>query len=1030
IKKREKKEENKVEPVKAEVPGQLKDGQYEGSAKGYGGRLTVLVTVKDGKIADIKVTSHSETPEYYASASSIIANIIKSNTPNVDSVSGATVSSNAIKSAVRDALSKAGVKIKSNDVAPKNVGSKAPADGRKAEPGNYSLGTQTSAEAGLEDGSYIGNGQGFGGNIRVRVTVSNGKVSGIEVLSHRDDSPYIQRAIDGVIPSILAGNTNVDTVGGATYSSQGIIEAVSNALAKAVKKDSGQAKKAQLPTLHVNAPKQVQPSKPGTPNVIKPIDENHNKDNIDDLLKPYYIDKPLADGDYIGYAHGYYKEGNTFKQKGIKSIVKIVNGEVESVSIPKNEFPDDFLYYERAIKVVNLLKGKNVRLFGAQMALFSDYTERIFQADNAYEKAKELLGEKYASVLKRASKGRLDKDVAADAVRSFMNDRLSTGQVFDTISAATFSGSGMIKSVRNAVENSSKDYETKNDVQDLAIVRNEDIQEHSKNIVLRANKKEGLDLSPLQVKIIKKEGKEEVVSFKDFKEKGLVIRNRETGKEIFDKMSLKDMDNFNVEIEHTKSKKTAIFQVQVGYFSKDYIVGLHYSKDGKNWYKVENLNMDKAEPNNISYLSQKIQAPESFRLKAIKIRVVSKSGKFYEYSSGVAASEGKEQRYELIKHLKPEDENYNFHVSPFMHIEFGFAGEESSKNRVEGDGQAAPDTSANEVVADAYTLATDMDLTGENEIYTHGVAIKPLKVFSRQKGVKIVEVQNLPKGLRFDSAKGEIIGIPEYEGDSKSPTFMEYNLTLIGENEQDKTRYVRKVDDEKNSSRFLKVYVTKDFDLDGLTGHEDENPLSFNARKNIQVLEVNGTEPTLKDYTDTLSNFPDSGVEVELKVKPDYKKVNELQKATLVFKVPSLKGREGYEDGRIEIFVRVKKAVEDKVKPAETEKPLVGAQNSKPIENKKEVVKDDKKENKKEEAAVALEKKESTEVIKEEKKEESLPKETKEESKELEKEVLKEEKEETPIVEKEASEKEREPEKEEASTSKDSPLEDSLEADK
>ena len=970
IKKRDKKEESKAEPVKAEVPGQLKDGQYEGSAKGYGGRLKVLVTVKDGKISDVKVTSHSETPEYYASASSIIADIIKNNTPNVDSVSGATVSSNAIKSAVRDALSKAGAKIKSNDVAPKNVGSKAPADGRKAAPGNYSLTPQESAQEGLEDGSYIGNGQGFGGNIRVRVTVSGGKVSNIELLSHRDDAPYINWAKDGVIPSILSGNTSVDTVGGATYSSRGIIDAVANALSKAVKKTAGPAKKPVLPTVSPNAPKEVKPLSPNKPNIIKPIDQDYSKENIDDLLKPYYVDKPLADGEYIGYDYGYYRDGSTLRQKGIKSIVRIVGGEVESVTIPEEEFPDDHAYYKTALPVVNHLKGKNVRLFGAQMALFGDYTYKILKASDPYAKAKELLGEKHAAPLKGHTPSELG---VSEAVRRFMESRFSTGPIFDTISSATYSGSGMVKSVRNAVENSAKDYETKNDVQDLEIVLNDDIHMSNKNIILKANRKEKLNLSSLQVKIIKKDGKSEIVPISDFKAKGLVMKNRETGKEVTDKMDISKMEHFSIEIEHTNSKKRAFFLVQVGYFSKDYIVGLHYSKDGKNWYEVSNLNKDKAEPENISYLSQKIDAPESFRLKEIKLRAVSKNGKFYEYSAGAIASEGKEQRYELVKKLEEEDEDYNSNLSPFMHISFHFSGDVKSKKLVEGDGQEVADTTAKEVVADAHTLATDMDTSGENLICTDGVAIKPLKVFSKQAGIRIVEVKNLPEGLSYNEAEGAIVGTPRYVGDDKADLFMEYNIILVGENITDKTRYVRKIETEQVSKRLLKVYVTKDFDLDGLTGREEENPLSFDARQDgIKVLEVNGKEPTIKDYTDTLSNFPNSGVKAELKVKPDYTKVGDLQKATLIFKVPSLEGRKGYKEGSIQIYVRVKKAVEDTVKPAEAGKDTLTtpAPTNKVVEPKAQVTKGSEKETKKEEAGLSPEKKDSNLPKKEDKKEE------------------------------------------------------------
>ena len=85
----------------------LNDGEYEGTADGYGGPITVRITIKDGKLTDIVIVSHSETPEYF---DKVINEILKSGSVNVDAVSGATITSNAIKKAVAEALQKAGFK--------------------------------------------------------------------------------------------------------------------------------------------------------------------------------------------------------------------------------------------------------------------------------------------------------------------------------------------------------------------------------------------------------------------------------------------------------------------------------------------------------------------------------------------------------------------------------------------------------------------------------------------------------------------------------------------------------------------------------------------------------------------------------------------------------------------------------------------------------------------------------------------------------------------------------------------------------
>lgn len=84
----------------------LKDGKYIGSAIGFHGNIKTEVTIKNGKIADIKILSSSnETPSYFAKAKAVIPKIIEKQTYDVDGVSGATYSSDGIKKSVKNALS-------------------------------------------------------------------------------------------------------------------------------------------------------------------------------------------------------------------------------------------------------------------------------------------------------------------------------------------------------------------------------------------------------------------------------------------------------------------------------------------------------------------------------------------------------------------------------------------------------------------------------------------------------------------------------------------------------------------------------------------------------------------------------------------------------------------------------------------------------------------------------------------------------------------------------------------------------------
>lgn len=86
-----------------------KDGSYEGiSPNGIHGEIAVTVSITGGKITDIKVTSHGETEGIGSLAvEQLPGKIVEAQSTEVDGVSGASVSSAAIKEAVNDALTKA-----------------------------------------------------------------------------------------------------------------------------------------------------------------------------------------------------------------------------------------------------------------------------------------------------------------------------------------------------------------------------------------------------------------------------------------------------------------------------------------------------------------------------------------------------------------------------------------------------------------------------------------------------------------------------------------------------------------------------------------------------------------------------------------------------------------------------------------------------------------------------------------------------------------------------------------------------------
>ena len=210
--------------------GKFKNGSYVGYGTGFRGSIEVTVLVSDGAISEIAVNHSSDDSEFFAQAEQkVIPAIIAAQDTNVATVSGATFSSQGIIDAVADAL---GTQLTAAAVTE----TKQPSTAAAAEPTTEVTEetTQSSQSNGtFTDGVYSGSGTGFCGTTDVSVTVEGGKIADITINSYQDDEQFFSRAQSGVISEILAAqDTNVATVSGATFSSNSIIEAVSNALGK------------------------------------------------------------------------------------------------------------------------------------------------------------------------------------------------------------------------------------------------------------------------------------------------------------------------------------------------------------------------------------------------------------------------------------------------------------------------------------------------------------------------------------------------------------------------------------------------------------------------------------------------------------------------------------------------------------------------------------------------------------------------------------------------------------------------------
>ncbi|SMC25343.1 Polyferredoxin [Clostridium acidisoli DSM 12555] len=228
----------------ASTKGNYKDGTYTGTADGFRPGMQVSVTIKGGKITDVKIVQTNDTPGYYDKAANSIPNeIISSQSTEVDTVSGATYSSNGIINAVKNALKEATVGSTSSSSKATNTQTET-SNEVQAQTQTNAASTQQQAATSNEgstqqggkykDGTYTGTADGFRPGLQVSVTVKSGKISDIKIDQINDTPNFYQRAVDTVPNEIItAQSTSVDTVSGATYSSEGIINAVSAALSKA-----------------------------------------------------------------------------------------------------------------------------------------------------------------------------------------------------------------------------------------------------------------------------------------------------------------------------------------------------------------------------------------------------------------------------------------------------------------------------------------------------------------------------------------------------------------------------------------------------------------------------------------------------------------------------------------------------------------------------------------------------------------------------------------------------------------------------
>ncbi len=187
---------------------QLAGGIYRGEALGYDGKIVVEAEIVDGQLVAVTVLEHNDTPGIGGVAfETMIERLLAAQTLDVDAVSGATHSSQGLLDALKDAF----------------------------------RGAPRIEISRMEDGTYFGEAESFGGLLKLKAVVADGQLVSVEVLDHSDTPSYANPAFEEMIEDLLAAQTlDVDLVSGATISSQGLLDALKAALGSAPRLDLSQ----------------------------------------------------------------------------------------------------------------------------------------------------------------------------------------------------------------------------------------------------------------------------------------------------------------------------------------------------------------------------------------------------------------------------------------------------------------------------------------------------------------------------------------------------------------------------------------------------------------------------------------------------------------------------------------------------------------------------------------------------------------------------------------------------------------------
>lgn len=194
-------------------------------SEGFAGDIEVTLTVENGKLISATATGDKETPEIGGKALEILpAQMIERNSADVDAMSGATTTSNAIIEAAVKALSDANIILEKIEPIKKSL---------KFKPGTYT------GEAYGKWDKYSKEGFRFGTPdpvtpMKATVVVDSDRIVSIDISNISETPGFYEPVIEYMVPDIIKYQTlGVDAVSGCTLTSKGVLQAVEQALVQA-----------------------------------------------------------------------------------------------------------------------------------------------------------------------------------------------------------------------------------------------------------------------------------------------------------------------------------------------------------------------------------------------------------------------------------------------------------------------------------------------------------------------------------------------------------------------------------------------------------------------------------------------------------------------------------------------------------------------------------------------------------------------------------------------------------------------------